>query len=121
MKQFNPNNYKPILKLMYRKAVVSSDLKYLIGKILIQLVAGDWQELFRLSQFKSYIAGGPEYAGEHNLWEDSEANQKLFQENDVYIVLDSLNFDLAMKLNKIPSGFRVFIATPNPTEVKEVA
>lgn len=92
MKQFNPDNYIPILKLMYRNAVISSDLRYLIGKILLRLIAENWQEAFHLSQLKSRI--GPIPTDRYNLWEDSTENQKLFQGNDVYVVLDSLTSDL---------------------------
>lgn len=92
MKQFNPDNYIPILKLMYRNAVISSDLRYLIGKILIRLVAGNWREVFCLSRLKSRIGSIP--TDQNNLWENSTENQKLFQGNNVYDVLDSLRFDL---------------------------
>jgi len=95
VKQFNPDNYMPILKLMYRNAVISSDLRYLIGKILLRLIAENWQEAFRLSQLKSRI--GPIPTDRYNLWENSTENQKLFQGNDVYVVLDSLTFDLRKK------------------------
>jgi hypothetical protein len=114
------------LKLILKSGVMSPMLKQAVEAIIKALHDKDLHLAYQLSVVKSFVCGILDPKDKfHAFQEDSVANEKTFGEgNDIYSLLDSIHFSLAMKVDKMPSGMMIMAGTPkgnlNVTEMKSV-
>ena len=80
---------------------ISLSLRKALGEIRRALLRGDISHAADLTRVKSYIGGQGSEGSPNTFWE-SGSDHKL------YSYLDSLNFELSMKSNKMPGGMTEF-------------
>jgi hypothetical protein len=98
-----------VLDAILKKAEISSDLRNAVIELKEAIRKKDIIRAYEVSAVKSYICGSMKMRDCH-FRENDKHNRKVLGVNgrDVYMILDNIHFDLAMKAGKIPAGMMVF-------------
>lgn len=100
-------NIKSVLNKILKKARISKMLRNAVEEILKALNNKDYNTAYQLSACKSYITGHINNdIDKYAFREDRDFNNKAIGDS-VYRLLDSIHSEIALKLNKIPSGITV--------------
>jgi len=104
------NEHVLILEKINQKAIISPHLKEAINEIINAINVGDIELAYELSVVKSFVTGGMDHnSNEHHFRENHEYNENVLGRS-VYGELDSIHFDLAMSLKRMPSGMMILSA-----------
>lgn len=96
------------LNKILEEASISKMLRTAIEETIKALKEKNYELAFQLTGCKSYIIG--EINSEIETYafrEDSKRNERVLK-NSVYSILDGIHYDLAIKIDKMPSGMNVF-------------
>lgn len=105
------SRYAYSLHRMISSGVMNADLRSALFATLDALNKGDLELAYELSAVKSYIVSEIDPKDtENHFQEESKANEKIFG-RDIYSIMDSLHHDIAMRIDKIPSGATIFTST----------
>jgi len=110
----------PELEKFYAGARMSPALKNALDELIDALKHDDWSKAEELSAVKSFITSEIEPADNLNHFQEDMAYNRRKFKDDLYSYLDSLHFDLAMRLHKQPSGIMILSRSgiqdrPQPT------
>lgn len=97
------------LNEILENAVVSEPLKNAVKEAIIALEGGDIELAYELTAVKSLITGAEADSEVYHFREDRQQNRSNLGRS-VYALLDSIHHDLALELNKIPSGMMILSA-----------
>lgn len=95
------------LNEILEKAVVSEPLKHAVKEAIIALEEGVIELAFELTAVKSLICGEKADPETNHFRENTQQNEGTLGRS-VYALLDSIHYDLAFELGKIPSGRMIF-------------
>lgn len=90
------------LNRFLKKGRMSKDLRYAVQELILALRENDLELAYELSAVKSLITGEIGFMGSA-FGEDMDYNKKVFGK-DLYCYLDFLHYDLALAVDRMPSG-----------------
>ena len=93
------------------KIIVEGKLSLMLKDACIDIyknmVLEDWELAYQVSACKSYIIGKIEPENKANAFQEDQENNEKILGKSVYCLLDSFHHDVALKINKIPSGVTI--------------
>lgn len=91
---------------------MSPMLREAVSETLKAVKAGDLDLAYQITVCKSHICGKLDHQPrKYAFREDHVANEKALG-NSIYCILDGIHFQLAMRLDQMPSGMMVLSGTP---------
>lgn len=112
------NTTMTTLTKILKKGTMNQNLRDAVTATVEALDQKNIKLAYQLTACKSFICGvlNPKDK-KHAFQEDSAANEKALGQ-DLYCILDGIHFDLAMRVNQMPSGMMSMSAGGRVTEMK---